>query len=170
VSWEQIIGLTLALLVMLVGVAGSVLPGVPSTPLVLVAAVGHRVYFGDHGASTLVLVLIGLLMALALVLDYLATVLGARKLGATWRGVLGAILGLGIGFFFSLPGLILGPFLGATLLEAWGGRKWKEASQAGAGAVLGMLLGSVGKLACCLASMAIFTVSVILRSGAQAPV
>jgi uncharacterized protein len=168
VSADQIIGLALALLVMLVGLIGSVVPGLPGTPVLAAAAIGHRLYFGEHGASNLVLILIALLTLLSFGLDYLASTLGARKMGATWRGVVGAIVGTIIGFFFNLPGLILGPFLGAALFEALGGRKWKEAGQAGVGAVLGMLLGAVGKLACCLAIMALFTVSVILRSGATA--
>ncbi len=164
-SWEQVIGLIVALLAMLVGLIGSVLPGIPSTPLVLAAALVHRLVFGEHGASLLVLILLAALTGLSLLMDYLASILGARKLGATWRGMVGAILGTIIGLFFSLPGLILGPFLGATLLEAWGGREWKQAGKAGAGAVLGMVLGSVGKVACCAAMMALFTVSVVLRSG-----
>jgi hypothetical protein len=169
VSWEQVIGLALALLVMSVGVLGSVLPGIPSTPLVLAAAVGHRLYFGPASASNWVLgCLVGLLL-LSLVMDYLATTLGARRLGATWRGVLGAVLGAVVGLFFSLPGILLGPFVGAALLERLGGRDWKEASRAGLGAVLGLLLGAVGKLACCVAMMTLFAVSVILNSGAEVP-
>ena len=48
---EQIIGLILTLLMMCVGLAGSILPGLPSTPVVLIAAIGHRLYFGVHGAA-----------------------------------------------------------------------------------------------------------------------
>ena len=54
-------------------------------------------------------------MILSLVLDFLASVVGAKKLGATWRGMLGAVVGATVGLFFSLPGLILGPLLGAFL-------------------------------------------------------
>jgi uncharacterized protein len=164
-TWEQAIGLAAALLVMSVGAVGSFLPGVPTSILVLAAALGHRLYFGAHGPATIVLVLIGALMAFSMAADYLATMAGAKKLGATWRGVTGAFLGTIIGLFFNLPGLLLGPFVGAILLEMLGGRKWREATKAGVGAILGLLLGAVGKLACCLASMALFTVNVILRSG-----
>jgi uncharacterized protein len=104
-------------------------------------------------------------MAFSMVMDYLASMVGARKLGATWRGIVGAFVGVIVGLFFSLPGLLLGPFAGAVLLEMLGGRKWKEAGRAGLGAVLGLLLGGVGKMACCIASMALFTVNVVLRSG-----
>jgi hypothetical protein len=164
VTTEQIIGLILALLVMCVGVAGSVLPGVPSTPLVLIAAIGHKLYFGPTGAAWWVLVVLAAFTALSLVMDYAASVYGAKRLGATWRGAVGAIVGGLIGLFFNLPGILLGPFVGAFLFEMAGGREWREASKAGIGATLGLLAGALGKLACCVAMMVLFTVNVIIRS------
>jgi uncharacterized protein YqgC (DUF456 family) len=164
VTTEQIIGLILALLVMCVGVAGSILPGLPSTPLVLLAAIGHKLYFGPTGAAWWVLVVLAVFTALSLVMDYVATVYGAKKLGATWRGAVGAIVGGLIGLFFNLPGILLGPFIGAFVFEWAGGREWREASKAGVGATLGLLAGALGKLACCVAMMVLFTVNVIIRS------
>lgn len=167
----EILGLCLALLIMSIGMLGSVLPAIPSTPLVVLAAVAHRLYFGEQGASNLVLGLMIGLMLLSLLLDYLGSVIGARKLGATWRGVLGAVVGGLVGLFFSLPGIILGPFLGAGLFELMGGRPWPEATRAGLGAVLGLLFGAVGKIACCVAMMTLFTFSVVMRpSSVPAPV
>ena len=160
----QIVGLILALLVMGVGVAGSILPGVPSTPLVLIAAIGHKLYFGPMGAAWWVLLILAAFTVLSLVMDYVASVYGAKKLGATWRGAVGAIVGGLIGLFFSLPGILLGPFIGAFLFEMAGGREWREASKAGVGATLGLLAGALGKLACCVAMMVLFTVNVIIRS------
>ena len=104
------------------------------------------------------------LTAFALGMDYLASVYGAKQLGATWRGATGAIVGGVIGIFFNLPGLLLGPFLGAMLFEMAGGRKVKESSRAGLGATLGLLAGALGKVFCCLAMMALFTVNVVYRS------
>src|SRR2546429_7218422 len=103
------------------GVAGSVLPGIPSTPLVMLVAIGHRLYFGAAGPSTLVLLIFGALTALSLVMDYLASSFGAKKLGATWRGVLGAVAGGLIGLFFPIPGLGLGPLLRALVFALIGG-------------------------------------------------
>jgi len=161
---EQIIGLSLALLVMCFGLAGSVLPGIPSTPLILLAAVGHRLWFGAASVGNWSLAILGALMALSLAMDYLASMAGAKKLGATWRGVLGAIVGGLVGIFFSLPGILLGPFLGALLFEMIGGREWKEAARAGLGAVMGLFVGALGKLACSTAMMGLFAFSVIVRS------
>ena len=164
-SAEEILGLSLALLLMTVGLIGSVLPGLPGTPVVLLVAIGHRLYFGQASASTLVLIVLGGLTAVSLVCDYLATILGAKKFGATWSGAVGAVVGGLIGLFFSLPGMILGPFLGATLLEMLGDKKFKEALKAGAGAVVGLLLGIIGKFAICVIMIALFATDVILHSG-----
>ena len=161
---EQIIGLIFVLLLMAVGVAGSILPGLPSTPLVLIAAIAHKIYFGPAGAAWWVLALLAMFTVLSLVMDYAASVYGAKRLGATWRGAVGAIVGGLIGLFFNLPGILLGPFVGAALFEMAGGREWKAASKAGVGATLGLLAGALGKVACCVAMMGLFTINVIYRS------
>ena len=161
---EQIIGLILALLVMCVGLAGSILPGLPSTPLVLAGAVGHKLYFGSTGAAWWVLGVLGAFTVVSLVMDYAASVYGAKRLGATWRGAVGAIVGGLIGLFFGLVGILIGPFAGAMIFEMSGGREWREASRAGVGATLGLLAGALGKQACCVAMMVLFAVNVIYRS------
>lgn len=168
VTVDQIIGLTLALLLMLVGVLGSLLPALPSTPIVLGTAILHRLVFGNESVSFLVLAAMTGLTLLALALDYLASIYGAKRLGATWRGMTGAIVGALAGMFFSLPGIILGPFVGAAAFELLGGRKHEEAIRAGAGAVIGVFVGAIGKAACCIAMMAIFTLSV-LQASTQLP-
>ena len=158
---DQIIGFVVVLIVMLVGLAGSILPGLPGTPLVFAAAVGHRLWLKDQGASTWVLVVLGLAMAFSLVLDLVATSVGAKKLGGTWRGILGAAIGAIIGLFFPPLGLLLGPILGATLMEAVGGRDWREAGKAGLGAALGFLAGTVGRIACCVAMIGLIVEDVL---------
>jgi hypothetical protein len=163
-TWQEIAGLSLALIVMLVGLIGSVAPGLPGTPLVLAAAIGHRLCFGQASASNTVLAVLVFLALLSLGLDFAATALGAKKLGATWRGAVGAVVGGVVGLFFSLPGLILGPFLGATLFEMLGDKEFKKAVRAGAGATLGLLLGVVGKFSLCVVMIGLFATSVIYRS------
>jgi uncharacterized protein YqgC (DUF456 family) len=164
VNAEHIVGLAIALLLMCIGVAGSILPGLPSTPVVLLVAIAHKLYFGPTGAAWWIITLLALFTALSLAVDYVASVYGAKRLGATWRGALGAIVGGLIGLFFSLPGILLGPFLGAMVFELAGRRTVKAASLAGAGATLGLLAGALGKLACCVAMMALFAANVIYRT------
>lgn len=164
-SADQILGLTAALAVMLIGFIGCFLPGIPSTPLVLAAAIGHKIYFRESSASWLVIAILVAITAFSMVMDYLASVYGAKKLGATWRGALGAVLGGIVGLFFAFPGLLLGPFLGAFGLELLGGRTWRESGKAGAGATLGLIAGALGKMASCLAMIALFTFSVAYHFG-----
>jgi uncharacterized protein YqgC (DUF456 family) len=161
---EQIIGLSLALLVMLLGLIGSIVPGLPGTPLVFLAAVGHRLYFGTASANNLVLGVLAGLMVISLIFDFAATALGAKKFGATWRGAVGAMVGGLVGLFFTLPGIILGPFLGAMLFEMLGDKEFKAAARAGLGAMLGLLLGVIGKFSIAVVMIILFAVNVIMRS------
>lgn len=161
---EEIIGLSVALLVMLVAFGASVVPGMPGPLAVLVAATAHRLWFGQHSVGGLVLICLALLTFCSVALDFLAGVYGAKRFGATWRGLLGAFLGGLFGIFFSLPGIILGPFLGAVLFELLGGYEFDKASRAGVGATLGMLAGVIAKCMICAVMIALFTVDVILRS------
>jgi uncharacterized protein YqgC (DUF456 family) len=161
---EQIIGLSVTLLVMLMAMGISIIPGIPGPPIILVAATGHRLWFGQHGVSGLVLICLVLLTAGSVLLDFFASSYGAKKFGATWRGVLGAFLGGLIGIFFNLPGIIIGPFLGALALEMLGGYEIDKASRAGLGATLGMFAGVIGKCVICAVMIGLFTVDVIWRA------
>ncbi|HEX7617759.1 MAG TPA: DUF456 family protein [Verrucomicrobiae bacterium] len=161
----EIIGLSLALLVMLAGLIGCIMPAFPGTPLVLVAAVGHRLYFGQASISNPVLIILIVLTLISVLFDFLAGMFGANKFGATWRGATGALLGGLIGLFFGLPGIILGPFVGATVLELIGGRELEKAAKAGLGATLGLFAGIVGKFSISVVMILLFTTNAILRSA-----
>ena len=161
---EEIIGLSITLLVMVAGLIGCILPGFPGTPLVLVAAVGHRLYFGPTGVSNLVLGILIALTVLSLVFDFVSGMVGARKLGATWLGMTGAVVGGLIGLFFSLPGIILGPFLGALLFELIGGREMNQAAKAGVGATIGLFVGVVGRFTIGVVMILLFATNIIVRS------
>jgi len=160
----EIIGLSLALLIMLAGLIGGLIPGFPGTLVVLGAVIIHRLCFGAASVNKSVLIILVLLTVVALVFDFLAGWLGASKFGATWRGAVGAVLGGIIGLFFGLPGIIIGPFVGATLLELTGGGEWKPAAKAGLGATVGLFVGIVGKFSINVIMILLFTTNVILRS------
>ncbi len=162
---EQIIGLTLALILMGGSLLGSVLHLLPGAALIFFIALGHRLFFGPAGASTWVLATVAGVGLLAMLIDFLATMVGARKLGATRRGMWGAVIGALAGLFFGLPGILLGPFTGAFLLEQLGGRPTREAAKAGLGALLGLMAGAVGQFVCGLVMIGLFALSVCLNSG-----
>ncbi len=172
---EQIIGLILALLIMGIGTLGSMLPGMPSTSLMLLAAVAHKLWFGDAGVHWWIMVLLVLLTAFSMALDCFAAIAGAKQFGASRRGSIGAICGMEagavIGFFFGgfgcLVGALAGPFVGAALLERSASRPWPDAWRAGLGATIGVLARAIGKVVVSLLIMCIFTADVVLRSWNQ---
>jgi uncharacterized protein len=161
---NEVLGFILALLVMLAGVVGAVLPALPGTPLIFLAALGHRLWFGNHSASWLVVVALAVLAAFSMVMDFVATTYGAKRLGSTWRGMTGAVVGAMLGLFILPPfGLVLLPLIGASLAEILGGREWREAGKAGIGASLGVLAGTLGKVGCSLAMVALWMFNLLWR-------
>jgi uncharacterized protein YqgC (DUF456 family) len=134
------------LVLALAGVAGSVLPALPSAPLILVAAVLHR-WLLPGWVNGWTIVVLSVLALLSVVVDAVCGVLGARGLGGGRWAVLGAGLGAAAGFYFGPIGLVLGCFAGAAGFEAAFDRKsWNAAVKAGVGAALGFLVGSAARL------------------------
>lgn len=138
---------TLAVILVLVGLAGLVLPAIPG-PLVLFVGLLLAAWaeaFVYVGAKTLVA--LGVLAALASLADFVAGAFGAKRYGASPRSVAGAAIGAFVGIFFGLPGLLLGPFVGALLGEFADRRDLVAAGRAGWGATLGLVIGTAAKIA-----------------------
>jgi uncharacterized protein YqgC (DUF456 family) len=152
----EVLWWVLALLLVGVGLAGSVLPALPGVPLVflglLVAAwAGH---FEQVGAFPLVV--LGLLTLLSFGIDLAATAMGAKRVGATKLAVLGAALGTFAGIFLGLPGLILGPFVGAVAGELISHGQVQQATRAGIATWMGLLFGTLAKLALVFTMLGLF--------------
>lgn len=165
-SIEQITGLIIVWSIMLVGLIGSLIPAVPSTTLVLLGAILHKLYFVQASASWTVIIVLSVATAISVGLDYAATMIGAKKLGATWRGIIGSCIGCVVGALTPLTiiGMFIGTFVGALIFELMGGREFKEATKAGLGAVVGLLAGAVGKLAFSIAMIGVFSYSVLANT------
>jgi uncharacterized protein YqgC (DUF456 family) len=136
----------LGTLALLAGLAGVVLPLLPGALLLFFGAVliGWAGRFELVGWPTLTVV--GLLAVAIWVLDWVAVGIGAKATGASRWAVAGASIGLVVGLFFGPVGLLLGPAVGAVLLEYWRDPDFERALRAGVGTFLGFLLGSVVKV------------------------
>lgn len=132
---------------LLLGLAGVVLPVLPGSLLLFAGAllVAWAGGFALVGWPTLTVV--GLLAVVIWAVDWVAAALGAKATGASRWAVIGASLGLLVGLFFGPPGLLLGPAVGAILLEYWQDPDFDRALKAGLGTFVGFLLGSVVKVA-----------------------
>ena len=152
----------LAGILILVGLAGAVVPVLPGVPLVfggmLLAA------WADHfrHIGTITLILLGILAALALLVDFLAGMLGAKRVGASTRALWGASIGMLAGFFFGLPGVLLGPFLGAVAGELSAGGRLDRATHVGIGTWIGLLFGTLAKLALCFTMLGVFALAFLI--------
>jgi uncharacterized protein YqgC (DUF456 family) len=148
--------LLLAAAMVLAGLAGSVLPALPGVPLVfgglLVAAWADD--FQRVGWITLTF--LGLLTVLSFAIDFAATALGAKRVGATKLAIVGAAVGTVAGLFLGIPGLILGPFVGAVAGELISHGKIDQATRAGVATWVGLLFGTLAKLALVFTMVGVF--------------
>ena len=147
----------LAVVLVLVGIAGVILPALPGLPLVF-AGMLLAAWAGDfHEISWITLVVLGLLTVLSLAVDFFATMMGAKRVGASRKALLGAVIGTFAGLFLGGPiGLFAGPFIGALLGELWHSRELGKATKVGLGTWLGILLGTVLKLGLAFAMLGLF--------------
>jgi hypothetical protein len=143
-----------ALLVL--GLAGTVIPFLPGTPLIFVGALVHA-FANDWTPIGLGrLAILAALSALGYILHYVAGALGTRHAGGSGWAVAGALVGGIVGLFFGLPGLILGPALGAIAGELFKSGDVRTSIRTGLAAFLGMVAGAVANVAIGLTMVGLF--------------
>ncbi|HEX2541352.1 MAG TPA: DUF456 domain-containing protein [Caldimonas sp.] len=151
----------LSIALMVAGVAGAVLPVLPGAALVLAGTVlGAWIEdFQRVGGWT-----IGVLVALALlswVLDYVAGVLGAKKVGASRQALLGAAVGTVAGLFLGFVGVLVLPFVGAALGEYLARRDHRAAVRVGLATGVGLVVALVAKVVIAFVMIGIFVVALL---------
>ena len=132
-----IIGLILAI----AGMVGCILPIIPGPILSFSALILLSWIKSWQSFSQTFLIVMGILTGLLLLLDYVAPALGAKKYGASKRGLWGSAIGMIIGIFFIPPwGMIVGAFIGALVGELASGKSGRKALRAGWGILIGNVL------------------------------
>ncbi len=149
----------LVVVLILIGLAGTILPAMPGAPMVfgglfLAAYLGN---FERIGWPTLTI--LAVLTVLAMLADFVATLLGAKHAGASKLALVGAAVGSIIGVFSGLWGLLIFPFIGAVAGELMNRQQIGQASRVGLATWLGMMVGALAKLAIALAMVGIVVVA-----------
>ena len=140
----------------LVGLAGAVLPAIPGVPLVF-GGLWLAAWIDDYArVGGWTLGVLGVLTVLAVTVDLVATALGAKRVGASRQAIAGAAIGTFVGIFFGLPGLLLGPFIGAVAGEMMARGDLRQATDVGIATWMGLLFGTIAKLALSLTMVGIF--------------
>jgi len=151
-----------AVLLVLVGLIGSLVPVLPGPVLVFIGLLLASWAEGFARVGLPTLVILALLTVAVYVVDFLAGAYGVERTGASRRAVIGAVIGTVLGLFFGLPGLVLGPFVGAVIGELTVRRQLLEAGRAGAGAWLGIVLGAAAKMALIFVMLGVFLTAYFL--------
>lgn len=153
---------TFAVILVLVGLVGIVLPALPGHVLIfaglLLAAWADDFVRVGPG----MLVLIGVIGAASYGVDFIAAALGAKHMGASKRAMAGAAIGTLLGLFFGFVGVIIGPLLGAVVGELTQHRDWKRVGKAGLAAWIGFAIGTAVKVAIAFVMLGLFTAAYIV--------
>lgn len=149
----------LAALLVIAGIGGIVLPALPGVPLVFAGLLLAAWVDGFAHVGWVPLLVLGVLTVVSVVLDLLATMIGAQRVGASRLALLGSLVGTVAGLFFMPIGLFAGPFLGAAIGEYLHGRQLGKATRVGFGTWLGIVLGVALKLGLVVAMLAVFALA-----------
>lgn len=146
----------------LAGLAGTVLPALPGTALVL-GGIVLGAWIDDFtrvGAVTLSVV--AAIAVLAWVLDYVAGLLGAQKAGASRQALVGAAIGTVVGLFMGLVGVFFMPLVGAAIGEYIARRDHGQALKVGTATWVGLMLGMLAKVVLAFTMVGIFLVALVV--------
>lgn len=149
----------LVAVLIVVGLAGAVLPALPGVPMIFIG-IWLAAWIDDYARIGIwTLSLLATLTLLSILIDIAASAVGAKRVGASPRAVWGALLGSVVGLFFGIPGLVIGPFVGAVLGELMAKRGLGQAAEVGMATWIGLLLGTIAKLAVSVTMLAVFVVA-----------
>lgn len=140
--------ITLAVMLMILGIIGCVLPGLPGPAFSYVALLIFQFTPDEYPFKWWVIGVFLPITVVMIILDFVGPAYATKKFGGTKYGIWGGIIGLFIGMFFMGPfGIIIGPLLGAILGDLIGGSEIQQAFRSGMGSFIGFVLVTGLKLA-----------------------
>ena len=153
---------TMTTVLMVVGVAGAVLPFVPGPLVIFVAALLHTLLRPESGVSWWCVGVLFALMLVAYAFDFASGAVGAKWFGGSRWGMTGVILGGLVGLFFGLIGLIIGPLVGGFAFEMlFAKMELKPAAKSTWGTVVGTGVGLAARLGVSIAMVAAFLIDAL---------
>jgi len=152
----------IAILMIVVGVAGTVLPALPGVVLVFAGIVLAAWIDGFTVISGWTVAVLAVLTVVGFAIDYIAQMISAQRAGATPLGIAGAAVGTIAGIFTGLVGLLFMPLVGAAIGEFIAHRDALRAGRVGVATWVGLLVGTVLKLAIVFTMTGIFVAALLL--------
>jgi len=143
-----VIGMILAILLFILGLAGTVLPALPGAPLIWLGMLVYGLFTRFATLTFGFYVWQAVAVVVTLLIDYVATAYGTKRYGGSSAAIYGSIAGLIVGPFVLGPiGIVIGPFAGALGGELLKGTRGGDAFRAAFGTLIGILGGTLLKFA-----------------------
>ena len=146
----------------LLGLAGIVLPALPGTLLVLAGIVLGAWIDGFTRVGWVAVAAVAVLAVLAWLMDYVAALLGAKGAGASRQAVIGAAIGTVAGIFMGLVGVLFMPLVGAAIGEFIALKNHRQALRVGVATWLGLLAGMLAKFVLAFIMIGIYLVALLV--------
>ena len=151
----------LSVLLIVAGLAGTVLPALPGTAFVLAGIVLGAWIDDFTRVSPWVVGVCAVLAVLAWVLDYVAGLLGARRAGASKQALIGAAVGTAVGLFMGIVGVLFMPLVGAAVGEYLARKDERQALHVGVATWLGIMAGLLAKVVLACMMIGIFVIALV---------
>jgi uncharacterized protein YqgC (DUF456 family) len=151
----------LAVALIAIGVAGTVLPALPGIVFVYGGIVLAAWIDDFTRISVTILVVLAVLAVIGFAIDYVAATVSARRAGASRLGLIGAAIGTVAGIFTGLVGVLFMPLVGAAIGEWLEHRDALRAGSIGMKTWIGMMLGIVAKLAIVFTMVGVFVIALL---------
>ena len=138
------------------GLSGLLLPLIPGAPILFLGLLFGAWADSFRYVGIWTLLVLAAMAGLTYLVEFAAAMLGVKQFGGSRRAMAGAAIGGLVGLFLGVPGILLGPFVGAVIGELTMQRTLDQASRAGFGTVVGLAIGVAGKLAVGIAMIGLF--------------
>lgn len=152
----------IAVLLILIGFVGTVMPALPGVPLIFIGILLAAWVNDFQLISGFTVVVMGILAILAIVTEYVASVIAAKKAGASKQGIIGAAIGTFAGLFIGIWGLLLTPLVGAAVGELIAHKDIFHAGKIGAATWFGLIISSIVKLTVAFTMVGVFIAALLI--------
>jgi uncharacterized protein YqgC (DUF456 family) len=159
-----------AYILIVIGLAGAVIPVLPGPMLIWLGAFGWAWAEGFTRIGWGTLIVLGLLAIVSWGSDIFLSTVMSRRAGASWKAIIGAIVGglVGAGLLSALPvlgtvlGAILGAMAGMWLVEYWDKGNARAATLAVQAYVASMIFAAILEMVIALVMVGIFAAQAFL--------
>jgi hypothetical protein len=155
--------LTLTIVLMLFGLAATLVPMLPGTTIILAAAVLDQLLGGSHRVGWHTILGLAVLTFISYVVELISGTLGGKWFGATKWGAIGGMVGAIVGLFCGIIGVFVAPLIGVLLGELLGGKGLLPATRSTWGTLLGTGAGIIGKFVIGLIMVGLYIAALFWR-------